>query len=1033
VLVLFSILEFRYYHAERSKLVSGLNNLANVQSAAFTAAVWELNINQITSILVDLSSLPQIESAIVYDNNNEELSSVGNVFVAPDAPDLRVEKTLVFKGGKRQETIGRFVITAHARTIYSDLIERLKVDALIILVLAGSLVGVTMFATRVVIGRPIGQLRSSIERNKVEHVREPVPWQSSDELGQVVQAYNEMQEKEAAAEAELKKYQEGLENEVEERTRELSEASAQLNLALDNMSDGIYMVDKDLRYVMYNERYKELLGLPEELVSKGGSVRDVFRYHAERGDYGEGEPKKLAESRLKNLGGRIKGQAEIRVSDGPTLELRYAPTGDGGTVVIASDITERKRNEVELMFAKEQAEAATRAKASFLATMSHEIRTPMNGIMGMLELLRPTRLDPEQQDMIEVVQGSAESLLTVINDILDFSKIEAGKLDLEKVNLSVREIIEGVANLIAANVQSKELELVAYMDPAIDDRFVGDPVRLRQILSNLAGNAVKFTEQGTVSMKAREETLEDGRAAVRFDVTDTGVGLTKDQISKLFQPFSQADASTTRKFGGTGLGLTICRRLVDIMGGDIGVDSEAGKGSAFWFVVPLARPAGDAPAPDAPLKGLKVLVCQGHEGARKAVCSYLAAGGADAQQSGTLEETLAALTNAAEAGTPVDVVVLDAIIDGSGADQAAAAIAEHTDIPQPKFVLVYPQRSAMARDIRDSVAFAAKLPKPANLYPLYRAVAEAAGRAVPDYRTRDTDRAEEITYQAPAPEEAAANGALILVAEDNSTNQLVIGRQLSNLGLVVEFANDGAEALHMLEKGQGRYGLLLTDCHMPIMDGYELARTVRAAEKAENGCRLPIVALTADVMEDAIRKCTDAGMDDFLSKPTKMPVLDAAVCKWLPKAESMRRVGDADSDGGQGRKGRRKSDTKPPAGEAQKPAEETTRPAVDPAALKEIFGDDPETLKEILNEFLGPSRDCCQEIEEAFASRSADGVASAAHKLKSSSRSVGANDLADLCQNLEKAGKEENWAEIENSVPRLPGILGEVTTYIENL
>jgi len=721
-----------------------------------------------------------------------------------------------------------------------------------------------------------------------------------------------------------------------------------------------------------------------------------------------------AENELKE---RKKAQEKLRVQIDELSDARKAALN------MMQDIEESRVRAEEL---RDEAEAATKAKAAFLATVSHEIRTPMNGVMGMLELMKSTPLNMDQKDMVRVMGESAETLLTVINDILDFFKIEAGKLELENIEMSLREVMEGVSSLFASNIHSKELDLLVHVDPSIPDRVKGDSVRIRQIVSNLLSNAIKFTEKGFVTIELSIEGANDGQAMYRFNICDTGIGMTEEQMSKLFQAFSQADTSTTRKFGGSGLGLTICQRLVELMGGEIGVDSEKGKGSCFWFTLPFEQTNLELAIDNAALSDVSVLVCDQLSESQKVFDEYLRAGGSDVFVVTTTDEALSALKQ--KSLSKHNVAIVDIEFYDEDIEKFIGQLREAGKNNNTKILLVAPPNNALARSLVNKELLDGFLTKPVFLNSLFRSVRESVGLDISEYMTHGDAFTQVTNFTAPAADEAAKHGAMLLVAEDNKTNQLVIGQQLDNLGYVSEFANDGAEALKMLRENTHKYGLLLSDCHMPIMDGYELSQSIRAEEPIPD-IRFPIVALTADALQDAREKCLEAGMDDYLSKPTKMPLLDAMIIKWFPKAAQLR----TEQTGHSG------EDDKSEIAKPDNPLNETEssvgedQPLIDLSALKEIFGDDMDTLKEILNEFVEPSQEIVEDIDKAFLEHSAADLAAAAHKLKSSSRAVGANELADICYTLETAGKSENWDEINEAAPKLPGAMKGVVAYIERL
>ncbi len=614
-----------------------------------------------------------------------------------------------------------------------------------------------------------------------------------------------------------------LEQQVRERAREAQDKSRLLEATLAGMSDGLAAVDERGQLVVHNRRALELLGQPMPPPGQEHGHEEIERRIAQ-----------MAQSALED-----DATQEIELDDGRFVQLRRTPMEGGGHVYLCLDVTDDRLHQRELIAARAQAEAASRAKSQFLATMSHEIRTPMTGVQGMLDLLLHTPLNEEQQDLVSVVRESAASLLTIINDILDFSKIEAGKMVLEKAPVSLLQLTESSVDVLASTAAKKGVFLVSMVDPALPAWLSGDAVRLRQILFNLMGNAIKFTERGHVAVRAELLENQNDRVRVRLTVADTGIGISEEVRARLFQPFSQADATTTRRFGGTGLGLSICRHLVDLMGGAISLESQPGLGTTFHVDLTLERMAHPpAHTPELPrLEGRRVTVALKNPVEAEAVTRYLhAAGALPATDPADAELTVTDSASARRPGQPT--VLLSRRKQPLGEDGAGLVVVAR---PMRRMTLLRAARAALGQS-----------------------VSKPAGQRQPDNPC--------------APLLRGPTAPAILVAEDNAVNRLVIQRLLKLLGHDAEIIEDGRKALTAWRSG--RYDLVLTDCHMPDMDGFALARAIRAEEEAPH--RTPIIAFTAAATLDEVRECTEAGMDDFLAKPIDVERLRAALARWLP-------------------------------------------------------------------------------------------------------------------------------------------------------
>ena len=550
--------------------------------------------------------------------------------------------------------------------------------------------------------------------------------------------------------------------------------------------------------------------------------------------------------------------------------------------ILHQQVTERKRIEDELAEARDQALRSATLKSQFLANMSHEIRTPMNGVIGMTSLLLDTNVTEEQRDYIETIRTSGDSLLAIINDILDFSKIEAGKLDFEELDLDVQATVEGAIDLLAEKVQAKGLDLSCRVLKDVPRQLRGDPGRLRQILVNLVGNAIKFTAKGKVLVHVAklQETPCDAQICVQ--VSDTGIGMGEDAVRGLFQPFVQADGSMTRKYGGTGLGLAISKQLVELMGGQIGVESKPGEGSTFWFTVLLAKQPilleeeEGAQEPAASFAGVRTLVA-GSSGTAEVLREQLTAWGMEVVAHTDGKEALAALKQAAEDKKPCGFVLADMSLPGLDGATLAAAIKDDPMIaPARVIILLAPgQKATFTTGGRNDVA--ACLSKPVKRSALRDLFAQQLAAKAAGPIQRHTRRI------AVAPRPAKGKGKHILVAEDNHVNQKVVIRQLQKIGYRADAVANGQEALEATAKVA--YDLVLMDCQMPEMDGFGATREIRRRENA-NGMHTPIVALTANALEGDRDRCLAAGMDDYLTKPLKIEDLQTMLERWTTKDDA---------------------------------------------------------------------------------------------------------------------------------------------------
>ncbi len=667
-----------------------------------------------------------------------------------------------------------------------------------------------------------------------------------------------------------------------------------------------------------------------------------------------------------------------------------------GISLFGQDITERRAAARMLESARQEALESSRLKSEFLATMSHEIRTPMNGVIGLTSLLLDSELDETQRQYAEGVRGAGEALLSVINDILDFSKLEAGKVVLDPVDFDPRGLVDDVGALLAPAASSKQLELIAYCLAEVPTGVFGDPGRIRQILLNLASNAVKFTARGEVAVKVTAVAAPQGEARLRFEVTDTGIGIEAADQSRLFESFSQADASTTRRFGGTGLGLAISRSLVEVMGGSIGVESEVGVGSTFWFEVPLPLAASRAEATPGSdlLHDLRVLVVDDNATNRTILDAQLRAWRMHPELVEDAASALARLTERAEEGRPFDLALLDMVMPGVDGLELAGRISTDTvlgDLP----MLMLTSSLQVAPEVFTAAGIGQWLTKPVRSQELYDKLVRLMAPSEADLHERKRTRQH-------LPPAKAPDRGRILVVEDNVLNQLVAEGVLSRLGYQSESVNHGGEALVALESGT--YAAVLMDCHMPVMDGYTATEEIRRRQAAGLLAPVPVIAMTAGALADDRDRCLRAGMDDYVSKPVNFEALEVTLARWTGRPDA----------------GHGSAPAPVPAATTDVLWSVATLDGTRLADLADLRGADGSSMLDVIVEtFLERSTNRLQALRQATSAGDALELSEAAHELKGTSATIGADRVAELCGIFERAARQHGAVPAPAALDRL--------------
>jgi len=1022
--------EYGVYRFKELRL-EDLNALANILGTNSTAPLAFKDPNSAQDILRALTAKPHILSAVIYDRDGKPFAvyhrgASANKYSAPpveiESSRFTSNRVLIFQAIIFQdEKVGTVFLEGDTVEYKQLLVGYLFFFALIVAVVS---LGAYVMAGR--LQRPISNpiLELAWTTKMVTSTRDysiRAGKRSEDEVGVLIDGFNEMLGQIQIRDAELRRAREDLERRVDERTAELEqevadrqraqealhESEERIRLLLDSTAEAIYGIDREGRCTFCNPATLRLLGH-----EKGDALLGKDMHSAMHHTHADGTPYPAAECQIYNSLRRGEGvhsdEDVFWRADGTSFPVEYwaypiRKEGEAvGAVVTFLDITGRKRAQAALLEAKEAAEAASRAKSEFLANMSHEIRTPMNGIIGMTELALDTSLTAEQQNYLNLVRSSADSLLHVINDILDFSKIEAGKLELEKTEFDIRDLLRDTLKTLAQRTDQKLLEICARVSPSVPKFLIGDPTRLRQLIVNLVGNAIKFTEEGNVILDAELEKSTGDEVRLHISVSDTGVGIPLEKQHIIFESFAQADGSTTRRFGGTGLGLTISRQLVELMGGRIWLESEVGKGSTFHFTCIFQQ--GAAVASDQEriagqsLPGLNVLVADNNPVNRKIFSEMLTNWRMNPTLADSGASALDLLETAQKAGRSFPVVLLDALMPNVDGFQVLQRIQANPGLAGAVIMLLSGNRHLADTARCRELGVKQCLTKPVGQSELLDAILTALGLGAVEERL--------IESSGRVPEKPKWRPLNILLSEDNPVNQMLAIRLLEKAGHRVILASTGREALTAWENaGIPGFDVVLMDIQMPEMDGMEATAAIRDREKG-SGKHIPILAMTAHAMRGDKERYLASGMDGYVSKPIHPAGLFAEIERCLKASGGSNVMTEI----------------------SQEPSE-----LIDRVSLLERVEGDRELLTEMIHLFqedapklLTAMRDALQLGDMAVLERSAHSLKGAVSNLSAKATAAAALQLENDAKNKDVESAKKSLVEVERAVKHLLPALAEL-------
>jgi len=1022
--------EYGVYRFKELRL-EDLNALANILGTNSQAPLAFKDPGSAIDILRSLAAKPHILAAVIYDRDGKPFAVYhrgrpADPYFAPpverESSRFTQNRVLIFQAIIFQgEKVGTVFLEGDT-VEYKQLLD----GYLLFFGLIVAVVSLGAYAMARVLQRPISNpiLQLAWTTKMVTSSRDysiRAEKDSEDEVGVLIDGFNEMLGQIQNRDIELRRGREDLERRVEERTLELEqevgdrqhaqealrESEERIRLLLDSTAEAIYGLDREGRCTFCNPATLRWLGYEKGDDLLGKKMHSVIHHSHEDGSSYPEKDCRIYNSMRQSEGFHSDEEVFWR-ADGASFPVEYwaypiRKEGETvGAVVTFLDITERKRAQAALTEAKEAAEAASRAKSEFLANMSHEIRTPMNGIIGMTELALDTSLSAEQRGYLDLVKSSADSLLHLINDILDFSKIEAGKLELEKTEFAIRDLFDDTLKTLAMRTEKKPLELTARMSPQVPRTLIGDPTRLRQLIVNLVGNAIKFTEKGYILVDTEVEAVSGGEVRLHISVSDTGIGIPLDKRQSIFESFAQVDGSTTRRFGGTGLGLTISRQLVELMGGRIWVESELGIGSRFQFTCNFEP--GTAAEPDQEriaaqiLPGLDVLIVDNYVENRKFFAEMATHWSMHPTLADSGATALDQLEAARVAGRPFPIVLLDGSMPGIDGFQVMRRIQSNPGLAGAVVMLLSPESLLVDTARCLELGVKQSLTKPVGDSELLDAMLFVLRPGAAEKRPANPP--------APGREWPQAHPLNILLSEDNPVNQKLAIRLLEKAGHRVTLAGTGREALAAWENaGPPGFDIVLMDIQMPEMDGMEATAEIRSREKS-SGKHIPIVAMTAHAMRGDKERCLESGMDGYISKPIHPDGLFAEIERCL-----LTRGGDNAM-----------------AENHQEPSEQ-----IDRVSLLERVEGDQDLLAEMVHllqqeapHLLATMRDALERGEMGVLERSAHSLKGAAGNLSAKTAAAAASRLEEDAKNKDAESAKNSLVEVERAVKNLLPALAEL-------